>query len=98
MPALAGNLEGDEKYIKFLDKGNISRVVSEEEKCWRLESGRTAKKKTEGLKWTWCDVDDSSAEVDGAPTAKTSALAGNHKDEKFVKFLDKGIIIGRVVS
>jgi len=29
------------------------RVVAEEHDCWRLHTGRMAKKDTEGLKWKW---------------------------------------------
>ena len=31
-------------------------VVSEERKCWRLDSGRIAKKSTLGQKWHWRDT------------------------------------------
>jgi hypothetical protein len=44
----------EEKYIKFVARGNVCRVVAEEEKCWRLDDGgRVAKKKTEGEVWIW---------------------------------------------
>ena len=41
------------KFIKFLTHGNIIGVAREQEKCWVLDSGRIAKKKTEGKVWQW---------------------------------------------
>ena len=43
-------------------------VVSDERTAWRLDSGRIAKKLSEGLKWTW-----NSAAAAGAETATASA-------------------------
>ena len=43
----------EKKYIQFIERGNIVGVVSEEAKCWRLDDGRIAKKKTEGTVWKW---------------------------------------------
>ena len=39
--------------IKFLDTGNVCRVVRG--KNWGLYNGRIAKKKTEGKVWAWAD-------------------------------------------
>ena len=38
-------------FIKFLADGGIIGVSCEQEKCWVLDSGRIAKKKTEGKVW-----------------------------------------------
>jgi len=38
------------------------RVVADEGHCWRLHTGRIAKKETEGLRWTW----DSAPELDSS--------------------------------
>merc|ERR1712125_103367 len=32
------------------------RVVADEGHCWRLHTGRIAKKETEGWKWNWADT------------------------------------------
>ncbi|CAK0817886.1 unnamed protein product, partial [Prorocentrum cordatum] len=37
-------------------------VVAEEVNCWRLASGRIAKKQTEGVKWMWAPVEEAPAE------------------------------------
>jgi hypothetical protein len=41
--------------IKFLDTGNVCRVIADLGKNWRLDDGRIAKKKTEGKVWAWVD-------------------------------------------
>jgi hypothetical protein len=43
------------KHIKFLAQGHVCQVIADEEKCWRLDNGRVAKKKTEGKVWVWVD-------------------------------------------
>jgi len=40
------------------------RVVGDEGSCWRLASGRIAKKENEGIRWWWDDVADSEPEVE----------------------------------
>lgn len=41
-------------YIQFLiNTCDIVRVAAEEERCWRLASGRVAKKTTYGFSWLW---------------------------------------------
>ena len=50
----SSSIEG-RKYIKFLTHRNVVGVAYEEEKCWRLDGGRVAKKKTEGEVWKWHD-------------------------------------------
>ncbi len=44
--------------IQFLIEDKLlTTVVDEDEKTWKLDSGRVAKKKTEGKSWVWaCDV------------------------------------------
>lgn len=38
------------------------RVVADEGHCWRLHSGRIAKKETEGYKWNWAITSEVSCE------------------------------------
>ena len=45
----------DECYLQFLDASNVCRVIAEEPKCWRLDNGRVAKKKTQDIKWKWVE-------------------------------------------
>eukprot|EP00930_Biecheleria_cincta_P001746 TRINITY_DN102849_c0_g1_i1.p1 TRINITY_DN102849_c0_g1~~TRINITY_DN102849_c0_g1_i1.p1 ORF type:complete len:2224 (+),score=519.81 TRINITY_DN102849_c0_g1_i1:62-6733(+) len=42
------------------------KVVADEGSCWKLDSGRIAKKVTEGDKWKWADGYSSSKEDGGA--------------------------------
>jgi hypothetical protein len=51
-------------FIRGADGALWGRVVDEEASCWRLESGRIAKKETEGVRWYWEPV------ADRAPTEK----------------------------
>jgi hypothetical protein len=37
-----------------MDGSSWGRVLSEDRDCWRLSSGRIAKKDTEGQRWKWC--------------------------------------------
>jgi hypothetical protein len=54
-PVPTNPVEG-EKYLKFLAHGTIiCRVIGDEGKCWRLDNGRIAKKKTEGTAWIWTE-------------------------------------------
>jgi len=48
--------------IAGLDGSVWGRVVAEECDCWRLHSGRIAKKHTEGCKWKWCVTEECSAD------------------------------------
>merc|ERR1712107_620772 len=48
--------------IAGLDGSVWGRVVAEECDCWRLHSGRIAKKHTEGCKWKWCFTEECSAD------------------------------------
>lgn len=44
------------------------RVVSDEDSCWRLSSGRVAKKCNEGMRWFWSAESEISAEaIETAP-------------------------------
>lgn len=47
------------KNIKFLDQGNVEKVVTDVGKCWKLENGRIAKKKNEGMPWIFVEDDES---------------------------------------
>jgi hypothetical protein len=47
-------------YIVGADWSRWGRVVADEGTCWRLESGRIAKKETEGIRWWW---DEASTEA-----------------------------------
>lgn len=38
------------------DWSSWGRVIDDEGTCWRLESGRIAKKETEGVRWWWDDA------------------------------------------
>jgi len=49
-----------EKYIRFLVGGNVCKVIGEQKNCWCLDSGRIAKKKTEGKVWVWTTDEASS--------------------------------------
>merc|ERR1711988_1051422 len=40
--------------IAGIDGSSWGRVVGEDDTCWRLSSGRIAKKDTEGQRWNWC--------------------------------------------
>jgi len=49
--------------IAGLDDDSVwGRVVADEGNCWRLHSGRIAKKDTEGRKWKWCVTEECSAD------------------------------------
>jgi hypothetical protein len=50
--------QGVGAYIVGADWSSWGRVVGDEGNCWRLESGRIAKKETEGIRWWW---DEESA-------------------------------------
>merc|ERR1712139_99608 len=41
---------------------NWGRVVTDMGNCWRLHTGRIAKKETEGWKWNWADATEVSSE------------------------------------
>jgi len=53
--------------IQGLSGETWGRVVGDEFDCWRLHTGRIAKKQTEGYKWTWAaateEVSSDSLEV-----------------------------------
>lgn len=61
-----GKSSGVGASIRGLGDGSIwGRVVAEEPACWRLESGRVAKKETEGLRWEWVPSESAgSASMD----------------------------------
>jgi hypothetical protein len=41
------------------------RVVADEGHCWRLDSGRIAKKETEGWRWTWHSAPEPACSTNG---------------------------------
>jgi len=53
--------------IAGLDGSTWGRVVGEESDCWRLSSGRIARKNTEGQKWNWSAEGTSSDAMETAP-------------------------------
>merc|ERR1711976_287006 len=66
-------------YIEGLDGEQWGRVVREEWNCWRLHTGRMAKKETEGYKWNWS--------MSGGESAETLASAAEKSDLLYVKGL-----------
>merc|ERR1712226_1696743 len=48
------------------------RVIGDDGSCWRLHTGRIAKKDTEGVKWNWANTSEVS--VDNLETAEKSDL------------------------
>jgi len=50
------------------------RVVAEEDNCWRLHTGRIAKKDTEGWKWSWCVAEEVSASAREGSAEKSDLL------------------------
>jgi len=50
------------------------RVVAEEYECWRLCTGRVAKKATEGHKWEWCATEECSADNREGSAEKSDLL------------------------
>jgi len=55
--------EGIGAFIVGIDGAKWGRVIAEESLCWRLHTGRVAKKETEGAKWSWSQQGDMSAEA-----------------------------------
>jgi len=49
-------------YILGGDWSSWGRVVADEGTCWRLESGRIAKKENEGIRWWWDETSPVAAE------------------------------------
>lgn len=50
-------------YIRGLQGELWGQVVAEEPTCWRLDSGRVAKKETEGFRWNWEPSAQEEADV-----------------------------------
>merc|ERR1712232_1252344 len=50
------------------------RAVAEEYGCWRLHSGRIAKKETEGYKWNWCATEECSTDNREGSAEKSDLL------------------------
>jgi len=65
-PAGGASSSGVGACILGADLSSWGRVVADEGHCWRLESGRMAKKETEGARWWW----DESKQ--GAPAPASS--------------------------
>merc|ERR1711939_986454 len=53
--------------IVGLDGSLWGQVVAEEDDCWRLSSGRIAKKNNEGLRWNWRTEEASADAIATAP-------------------------------
>lgn len=60
--------------IAGLDGAVWGRVVSEEYSCWRLHSGRIAKKDTEGDRWNWCTAEEVLADNREGSAEKSDLL------------------------
>merc|ERR1712048_1137845 len=71
--------------IVGLDGEQWGRVVGEERDCWRLSSGRIARKNTECLKWNWSAGEVSTDAMETAP---------EKSDLMFVKGLGSRIRVG----
>merc|ERR1712157_260237 len=57
-----------------LDRTAWGRVVADELDCWRLHTGRIAKKSTEGLRWNWSASDECSADNREGSAEKSDLL------------------------
>lgn len=56
VPVAEGCVSGVGGRIQFLiNERAVALVVGEDAKTWKLESGRVAKKKTEGTSWVWLE-------------------------------------------
>merc|ERR1712012_91313 len=60
--------------IQGLDGSIWGRVVGDEGDCWRLHSGRIAKKQTEGAKWRWCATEEVSTDAREGSAEKSDLL------------------------
>merc|ERR1711953_1233757 len=50
------------------------RVIGEEGSCWRLHTGRIARKENEGWKWSWCVSEEVSASAREGSAEKSDIL------------------------
>merc|ERR1712151_739540 len=66
------NSNGIGASIQSLSGDVWGRVVGDEGHCWRLHTGRIARKDTEGLKWCWTETVEVA--VDNLETAEKSDL------------------------
>lgn len=69
--------------IAGVDGSSWGRVVGEDDACWRLSSGRIAKKHTEGQRWNWCKEEIS-----------VESVAPEKSDLMFVKGLGSRTRVG----
>merc|ERR1719188_1105043 len=60
--------------IVGLDGIAWGRVVADELECWRLHTGRIAKKSTEGVRWNWSASDECSADNREGTAEKSDLL------------------------
>jgi len=60
--------------IVGIDGSVWGRVVGQEAECWRLHSGRIARKSTEGHKWNWCATEECSADNREGSAEKSDLL------------------------
>jgi len=60
--------------IAGVDGSIWGRVVADEYDCWRLHSGRIAKKETEGYRWNWAACEECSAENREGSAEKSDLL------------------------
>merc|ERR1712048_114909 len=66
-------------YIESLDGERWGRVVAEEMYCWKLHTGRIARKENEDYKWRWS--------MDGGETMDTLEMSAEKSDLIYVKGL-----------
>jgi len=60
--------------IRGLDGSSWGRVVADDGDCWRLHTGRIAKKETEDARWTWCITEEVSASAREGSAEKSDLL------------------------
>merc|ERR1712232_816029 len=72
--AAATKASGVGASISGLDGSVWGRVVNEEYNCWRLHTGRIAKKDTEGYSWNWCATEEVSADNREGSAEKSDLL------------------------
>jgi len=60
--------------IQGLDDSIWGRVVGDEGGYWRLHSGRSVEKTTEGARWRWCATEEVSADAREGGAEKSDLL------------------------
>jgi len=60
--------------IRGVDGDSWGHVVADDYNCWRLQSGRVAKKENEGYRWNWAPANPGAACCDNLEVAEKSDL------------------------